>query len=381
VELARGLAARGVPTLAVTLRWRPDEPLVEEVEGFEIHRVSSGTGRFGVLGPVLWKLDELRHRYDLIYVPHFHRLGAPAVLIGRARGKHVVLKADDRGEISAEPVARESSIWTTPLHPFEFSRKALLRRGEHFVATAEDLKRELVRQGVSPDRVTVIPNGLDVTRFRPAQAEGKARLRERLGLPERATLVCFSGRMLTWKGPLVLLEAWREMLAIRRKQQAALLGPHELLLFLGSGGGHPQSCEEEARRFRNENGLEGRVRFLGNVQNVPDYLRAADAFALPTWGDAFALALAEAMACGLACVTTTACAEGNHALNDLNALVVPPGDVAALRDALIRLLDEPGLRGRLGEAAVETARAFSMEETVERHVELFRRLVEPARSK
>ncbi len=388
-SLARGLAERQVRTLAVSLRSRPDEPAVEETEGFELHRVASGGGRFGGLGPVLRKLDELRARYDLIYVPRFHRLGVAAVLIGRARGKRVVLKADDRGEISGvppglapasaggqpPPSVSEPSAWTTPIRPFEFSRRAVLRRADHFVATAEELKREFVQEGVPPERVTVIPNGVDVTRFRPAQAEGQARLRERLGLPERAIVVCFSGRMLTWKGPLVLLEAWHEMMAVRSRSEEALRGPQGLLLFLGSGGGHPQSCEEEARRFRNENGLEGQVRFLGDVRNVDDYLRAADAFALPTWGDAFALAVAEAMACGLAAVTTSACAEGNHVVDGQNGLVVPPGDAGALSEALLRLLDEPDLRRRLGKAAARTARDFSMEETLERHVELFGRLV------
>lgn len=357
----------------MTLRSGPDEPAVGDAGGFELHRVTSTGGRFGGLGPVLRKLDELRGRYDLIYVPHFHRLGVPAVLIGRTRGKRVVLKADDRGEISTSA----SSVWTAPLRPFEFSRRAVLRRGDHFVATAEELKREIVAEGVAPERITVIPNGADVTRFRPAQIEGKERLRERLGLPERATIVCFSGRMLTWKGPLVLLEAWRDAMDIRGRSEAALRGPQGLLLFLGSGDSHPDSCEEEARRFRNQNGLEGRVRFLGNVRNVDDYLRAADAFVLPTWGDAYALALTEAMACGLACVTTTACAEGNHVVDGENGLVVPPGDAPALRDAVLRLLDEPDLRRRLGEAAARTAQDLSMERAVDRHVELFGRLVAP----
>jgi len=215
---------------------------------------------------------------------------------------------------------------------------------------------------------------VDVSRFRPSQPAGRARLRERLGLPERALIACYSGRIVGWKGPLVLLEAWRQIVAIRRESETALRGPQALLLFLGSGDASRQSCEAEARAFRNENGLEGSVRFLGEVRNVADYLRASDVFALPTWGDAFALALAEAMACALPSVTTTACAEGNQAVDGENALVVAPGDAGALRDGLLRLLDDPGLRSRLGAAAAETARAFSLVAAVDRHVELFSKL-------
>jgi glycosyltransferase involved in cell wall biosynthesis len=57
-----------------------------------------------------------------------------------------------------------------------------------------------------------------------------------------------------------------------------------------------------------------------------------------------------------------------------NGLVVPPGDAPALRDALLRLLDEPDRRRRLGEAAVGTAAELSLDRTLNRHVELFQRL-------
>ena len=63
--------------------------------------------------------------------------------------------------------------------------------------------------------------------------------------------------------------------------------------------------EDEARRFVQERGLEGRVRFTGAVNNVDEYLKASDLYAFPTENEAFPLALLEAMACGLAAVTTT----------------------------------------------------------------------------
>jgi glycosyltransferase involved in cell wall biosynthesis len=393
--LAAGLAARGLPTLVVTRRSRPELAPREELEGYEVHRLAPGAGRWKAIGPVLLHLDELRDRYDLIYVSGFRALGIPAVLVGRARHKRVVLKADNNGELSGaffDPALARLGLShsSLPLLPFGVSRKALLRRADHFVAIAENLKREFIGEGVPPGCVTVIPNGVDLTRFRPAQAEGKARLRERLGLPPYAQIVLFSGRMVAWKGPLVLLEAWRQVVARQAESEVALRGLRGLLLFLGSGGADLQNCEAEALRFRDESGLERSVRFLGDVEDVGDYLRAADIFALPTAGDAFPLALVEAMACGLPVVTTLVGGLADVVIPEVegvipepcaepNALVVPPGDAAALRDALLRLLDDAGLRGRLGAAGAGTAQRFSQESVVERHVELFHELLAPRR--
>ncbi|MFN2431883.1 MAG: glycosyltransferase family 4 protein, partial [Gemmatimonadota bacterium] len=216
--LAEGLAARGLPVLVVTRRPSPDLARLERLGDVEVHRVGAGAGRWRALPAVLRRLRALRERYDLIHVSGLRTFGLAAVAAAAALPPRfpVVLKADNAGELSGEffdpGLARYGVSHRSPaLAPLNRTRHRVLRRADHFIAISGAIRDEFLAQGVAFERVSLIPNGVDLTRFRPAQAEGKARLRERLGLPERARIVVFAGRLVSWKGPLILLEAWRRL--------------------------------------------------------------------------------------------------------------------------------------------------------------------------
>jgi GT2 family glycosyltransferase len=106
-------------------------------------------------------------------------------------------------------------------------------------------------------------------------------------------------------------------------------GAGELVL-VGEGGGDLDACEDELRRYVAQHTLEGRVRFTGAVDNVPDWLRAADAFVFPTENEAFGLSLVEAMACGLPSVSTVVGGLAEIVQDGVNALVVSPARYGGL---------------------------------------------------
>jgi glycosyltransferase involved in cell wall biosynthesis len=328
--------------------------------------------------PAYGKLRALADRYDVIYVSGFRTLGIPAVLVGCIHRKPVVLESLNNGELSGsyfDPGLKSLGLShrSPTFWPVNSLRKSILRQANHFVAVAESIKREYQENGVPQHEVTVIPYGIDLKRFRPPSASEKADLRRRLGLPADARIVCFTGRLVTWKGPLTLLEAWRQVgkpLAGCRDASSS-----NLLVFLGAGGSDQHNCEAEARRFVADHGLGGSVRFEGDVHNVEDYLRAADIFAFPTHDDSFAIAAMEAMGCGLPVVATQIAGLADYVCDQVNALAVPPSEVDPLRNALRRLLGDPDLCARLGKAAAGTAQNYSQERNIEQHLELFRKLV------
>jgi glycosyltransferase involved in cell wall biosynthesis len=95
-----------------------------------------------------------------------------------------------------------------------------------------------------------------------------------------------------------------------------------------------------------------RVRMAGNQPDVLPWLHALDLFTLPSYAnEGVPQALVQAMLCGLPCVTTDAGSIGEAAVNEQTALVVAPQDAGALRQALLRLIEAPDLRERLGQAA------------------------------
>jgi glycosyltransferase involved in cell wall biosynthesis len=383
-SLAKGLTERGVPIVVVTLRIQPDLPAKEICDGYELYRVGSGRSRWKGMEPVYKKLQVLRDRYDVIYVSGFRTLGVPAVFVGHRQGKPVVLESLNNGELSGfyfDPGLKALGLSHVSLafSAVNSLRRTVLRRADHFVAIAASVRREYVENGVPAKKVTLIPYGVDLNRFRPASAEDKKSLRRKLKLPQPARIVCFVGRLVSWKGPLTLLQAWRQVVKARSGGLDGIAGP-ELLVFLGAGGSDQRNCEAEARRFVMEAGLGESVRFEGDVCNVEDYLRAADIFAFPTRGDSFAIAVLEAMACGLPVVTTQIAGLADYVHHEINALAVEPGDVNQVQTALQRLLSDAELRARLGEAAAPTAQNYSQERSIERRLELFRKLASGKRS-
>lgn len=213
--------------------------------------------------------------------------------------------------------------------------------------------------GFRPDRATVIPNGFDCERFRPA-ADARARLRGRLGLPAGTTLVGMVARNHPMKDAGNLLRA---VAALR----AARVDLHLVLVGRGFGPDDAPAVEAVARH-----GLGEAVSLLGERHDVPDLLPGIDVLAMPSaWGEAFPNVLGEAMASGVPCVAT---AVGDSAwIVGEHGLVVPPRDSAALAAALRRLIElGPEGRAELGsKARARVVAEFSLAEIVRRYADLY----------
>ena len=212
------------------------------------------------------------------------------------------------------------------------------------------------------DRLAVVPLGLDLGPYQDPSAEDRAdaaRLRARY--PGPLWLGC--GRQVYYKGFQV---------AIRALERA----PGTLLL-IGTGPDRP-ALEALAGRL----GLAGRVAFLGQVPRTVPYYLAADAFWFPSnaRSEAFGLVQVEAMASGCPVINTRIAGSGVPWVcpDGETGLAVPVDDPAALAEAARRILDEPGLRGRLVEAGRRrAAEEFDHRVMAERTLAVYRRFTGP----
>jgi len=208
------------------------------------------------------------------------------------------------------------------------------------------------------DKCTVIPLGVEVERFASVQREEVEAIRQRYGTP----LILFVGKLRYYKGIPYLLEAMRSLQAT--------------LLIVGSG-----PMEEAWRKLSSEMGLDGKVFFLGEVEDekLPAFYQACDVFVLPAShrSEAFGTVLIEAMAAGKP-VVSTELGTGTSWVNrdGETGLVVPPCDSEALAKAIKFLLEEEAIRLQMGEKARSYARSFSVEEMARRVLEFYQELLD-----
>jgi glycosyltransferase involved in cell wall biosynthesis len=198
------------------------------------------------------------------------------------------------------------------------------------VAVSEDTRRAYEAQGY-PRRIRVVYNGVTAA---PVDTNG---LREELSIPADAPLVAEVGRLCDVKGQRELIDAVAQLPEAR----VVLVGAD-----LEQGGAYERALRQRAEEL----GVADRVVFAGYRDDAARVVAAADVFALPSWTEGLPLVVLEAMALGRPVVATPVGGTPELVADGETGLLVPPRDVEALAAALKRVLDDEGLRRRLGEA-------------------------------
>jgi glycosyltransferase involved in cell wall biosynthesis len=352
--LADALMRRGYDVSLVTRRSRTHLPRKMQQDRLSIVRVSPvGPGRWKKWGLALTTFPAVfaaARGAQAVMVSGFRILGPATVVASRMRGVPTFLKGDNRGELSGDyfraGLARfQMSPGSLPVRLFVRLRNHVLLKATGFVALSEEMASEYAANGVPPQRLHRIPNGVDVNRFQAASKSGKRRIRETLGLPD-GPIVLFTGRLVTHKGLPQLVRAWK------RLQDE---GVNATLLLVGEGGADMHACEHELRAFVSEHALEANVRFTGAVPDVLEYLQAADAFVFPSLNDGLPLSLIEAMSCGLPVVSTLVGGMQDFLVHERNGFVIPINDEDALLAALRRVIAAGPEVERAGRAGRATA--------------------------
>ncbi len=241
--------------------------------------------------------------------------------------------------------------------------------GDHTHAPSADGQRWLIeRAGVDPQRISLIPHGVDPERFPRTTPAEKARARRQLRLPPQGPVALFVGRFDTPKN-----EDW--LLDVARATEACQPQPHLLLV----GGGPHQGALEAQIRGRGRGpgpgrGLQGRVSLYGYTDPLPFY-QAADCLLLPSGREGFSLVCAEAMSTGLAILRTRTAGVTETVVEGITGRSVPIDRSAFVQAAVEMLQLPPEALARMGQAAAAHVRAhLSFERQVDDTIALYRRL-------
>jgi glycosyltransferase involved in cell wall biosynthesis len=249
--------------------------------------------------------------------------------------------------------------WQNPLKHALFNR-LLLPRTDRMVAVSGRVAASLVRhERVPEDRIEVIENGIDASRFR--SAEDRAACRARLGLPAGVPIAGMVARCRAEKGGRHFVEA----AALLKKE-----GRHVLFVLVGDG---PDLAEW--KNLAASLGAADRLVFAGRQVDTPSWYTAFDVAVCPSLEESFGLSAIEAQAAGVPLVATRAGGLPDVLNDAVDALLVPPADTAALARGIAGILDAPALAARLWHAGIDNvASRFLIDRTVERYAGLYRRL-------
>jgi glycosyltransferase involved in cell wall biosynthesis len=228
------------------------------------------------------------------------------------------------------------------------------RATDALVACGDKVRQDILGWAPAGARVPVIENGVPLE---TEAAISREAARARLRIPDGAIAVGYAGGLREIKGPDRLLQAFLDKFADRG----------DVHLFLIGTGPMETSLRAEARGHAN-------VHFTGLIPDAARLLPALDVYAQTSLSEGRSLSMLEAMAAGLPTLAHDLVPVREIHEHEQTALLVPPGDRAALGSALLRLVAEAELRTRLGANARERARRHSIEPMVDAYEALYREL-------
>jgi D-inositol-3-phosphate glycosyltransferase len=343
--LATAMAGLGA---AVVVHTRRDDPALPRrvplAPGVEIDHVDAGPPAAVPKDELLpWMpafAAELREQWiadppDVVHA-HFWMSAVAALDAAAGLGIPVVHTFHALGTVK---LRHQGPRDTSPARRIELER-AIAARVDRIVATCSDEVFELRRMGADRRRITVIPCGVDLQRFRAA---GPAEARDR-GL-HRIVAAC---RLVERKGIADVVRALRDV-------------PGTELHVAGGPDAAALGADPEARRLRAlavELGVADRLVLRGRLgrEAMPALLRSADLVVCAPWYEPFGIVPLEAMACGVPVVATAVGGQVDSVVHGVTGLHVPPRDPAALAAALGELLGDAERRAELGRAGRQRAR-------------------------
>ena len=366
-RLARGLARAGhsvcvsVPTASIA----PGNVITSDDDNVSVFRI--GTHR----RPDDTLADWFDHVVALHATHHFDILHAMYI----AQPAFVAVTAARYLELPSVISARGNDLDRAAFDPAKFSQIVWsLQNANAVTAATNDLARKAraFAPGIEPHW---IPNGVDAALFSPGPRDEA--LVSSLNL-DAAPVIAFVGEARQKKGLTILLPAFAQLckkLALDESLtwQEQNSHPPTLLMI----GGVRKDDEPILQVFQRQNPTLN-VRVVPNMahEKLPAYYRLADVLVIPSLRDGMPNSLLEGMACERAIVASNVGGIPDVLRHGENGVLVAPGDVNALADALLELLTDASRRAQLGRAARATVESeFTPAREIERNLEIYRRVI------
>lgn len=228
------------------------------------------------------------------------------------------------------------------------------------LANSIAVKNDLVAEGVSPKKIRLIYNGIDVEEFRSSRS--RQALRDLENIQPEAIVLTMVANLIPYKGHRDLIEA---LGAINER-----LPPRWLLLCVGRDDGIQAGLEHLALSL----GIGENVRFLGSRKDIANLLALSDIGLLTSHEEGFSNSILEGMAAGLPMIVTDVGGNAEAVVNGTTGIVVPAKSPDRLGEAVVELLNEHKRKVFGGRGRERVFNIFSLEACIDGYEEVYRTL-------
>ncbi len=358
--------------MVLTTRYRPEYPARDVIEGVPVYRIPPyNLSKLGVIGYYLHFLAYLifkRRTYDLLHLTWAGWITFLAPGLLGLLGKKTVFTSilygyDDPGRFRK---MRHGKL-----------KLRLMEKTDRILTVSRALYDAWQTYGFSEERLSWIPLGPSPEHFYPLEDEaGRGALREKLGLPTGKKIVLYAGIITHRKGADIAIEVWKK---------AAKERDDTVLVMVGAKSNNDNRNVDDRfieglKREIRGSGLDPKVLLIGQVDGpgkMGDFYRAADLFFFPSRREGLPNTLLEAMACGLPPVVSLLPGSTDRVvIPGEDGFLIETEDISGYVKAINRLLDDERMGREMGvKAARRISDDFSYEDYVQKHIELYEKLL------
>lgn len=338
---------------------------VETVNEAPVHRVrlperSGGYRRWVFNRSLARHCRDPQHRPQVLQLLGTIRLGSIPYINGLRRlGIRVLYSVT-----TASKVMRKKDGFDSRLFRFRLIYNSM----DGIVCNTEPLKRALIDMGVTR-RVDVIPNGVNLDRFRPSQTSDEVQaLRAKFGIHPGEQVIIAVGGIMSRKGSDILVQAFTQLNRERKNTRLLFVGPRQ-----PGEETHHLAFQNRLDTLVAESGVADRIHFVDLTDKVADYLRAADIFVLASTREGLPNSTIEAMACGKPVVMTPFVGLSDDLGKPGREYLLTERNPQALAAAFRQLIDDDPMRRELAQCGREWINAnMSLDRSIDLYAQLYR---------
>lgn len=373
-EVCTAFSERGIATDIFTRKQSPDDPRVESLAplsrviylpaGRDLDKYSLYNEVPAFAAAISAHANAERLQYDLLY-SHYWLSGEVACLLRPELAAGWAHIAHTLGLVKNRTLA--SGARPEPGLRIQVEGE-IAQQADLLIASTADEGDDLINAyGADPERVFVVPPGVDLATFQPID---RAEARRKIGY-DNGRLLLFVGRLERLKGVEIAIRA----LSLLRDRD------HDDLRLIVLGEDSRDGDESEKERLKavaSAVGVRDRVDFLGSVaqHELPYFYAAADACVMPSYSESFGLVALEAQACGCPVVASGVSGLRSVVRDEVSGYLIDGDDPALYAERIGRLLADTQLAQQMGRRGRLLAQRFSWTRTADRLQGLFERMIE-----